>query len=166
MCYIIDYIVKYQNTYISSFLFHRNIEQLLNSGINVSELFSSQVFCYTFDYDEWPSTHTDKNNYTRPYNGSIFELRHNYRKIFHEDKFDVPDEDMPVLDSSKVYKVSYSINMLTLLGEYIEQTEDKSLKFVNKDVSLIDLCIQNELIDVFESANFIELIVFKWNGFA
>lgn len=75
------------------------------------------------------------------------------------------DEDAPVLDSSKVYKVKYSINMLTLLGEYIEDKDGK-ISFVNKDMSLIDLCIQNELIDVFESENFIELIMFKWKAFA
>lgn len=55
--------------------------------------------------------------------------------------------------------------MLTLLGEYIED-KDGPINFVNKDVSLIDLCIQNELIDVFESDNFIELIMFKWKAFA
>ena len=55
--------------------------------------------------------------------------------------------------------------MLTLLGEYIED-KDGQINFVNKDVSLIDLCIQNELIDVFESDNLIELIMFKWKAFA
>lgn len=80
----------------------------------------------------------------------------------------MPDEDdptTPIPDSSKVYKVKYQINMLTLLSEYIDD-KDGSISFVNKDVSLIDLCIQNDLIDVFESDNFIELIMFKWNAFA
>ena len=71
-------------------------------------MFNSQVFCYTFDFDEWPSTHTDKNDYMRPYNDTIFDLRYNYTKVFHEEHFQVPDdEDAPVLDSSKVYKVKY-----------------------------------------------------------
>ena len=63
------------------------MEQLINQGINVAELFNSQVFCYTFDFDEWPSTHTDKNDYMRPYNDTIFDLRYNYTKVFHEEHF-------------------------------------------------------------------------------
>ena len=55
--------------------------------------------------------------------------------------------------------------MLTSLGEFIEDKSGK-IGFVNKDVSLIDLCIQNDLIDVFESDNFIELLMFKWTAFA
>ena len=83
---------------------------------------NSNIFCFTFDHDEWPSTHIDKYRYSRPYNGSIFELRHSYRSVFPEPKFEARGEaDDDSIDSSKVYKVSYKINMLPMLGEYIKE---------------------------------------------
>jgi hypothetical protein len=48
---MIEYIIKYQNTYISSFLFKKNIPELLEKGIKLTDLFNSNVFSYTFDYD-------------------------------------------------------------------------------------------------------------------
>ena len=38
---IIDYICKYQNTFISSFLFSRNLPEILSKGIPCSKLFES-----------------------------------------------------------------------------------------------------------------------------
>jgi hypothetical protein len=45
------------------------------------------VFQFHFDYDEWPSQHTDFHSYIRPFNGSIFNLRNSYREVFPEKKF-------------------------------------------------------------------------------
>jgi len=39
--YIIEYICKYQNTYVSSYLFTRNIPTLIEKGIEVKGLFES-----------------------------------------------------------------------------------------------------------------------------
>ena len=42
--FIIDYIVKYQNNFISSFLLNECFPNLLRLGINLENLFSSNVF--------------------------------------------------------------------------------------------------------------------------
>lgn len=57
----------------------------------------------------------------RSYNDSIFALRTKYKDIFWEDHFQVKsdEEEEEVVDSSKLYKVSYKINMLPILSEYI-----------------------------------------------
>jgi hypothetical protein len=54
----------------------------------------------------------------KPYNGSIFELRDQYRNIFSEPQFEINEEEDSI-DSRKVYKIKYSINTLTQLGEYV-----------------------------------------------
>ncbi len=51
---IIKYIVKYQNNFVSSFLFLKNFPTLLDKGISIKPLLDSQVFNYEFDLDEWP----------------------------------------------------------------------------------------------------------------
>jgi hypothetical protein len=72
---IIYYIIRYQNNVMSSFLFKKNLNAIIQRGIPVTELLDSDVFRMDFDFDEWPSTHTDDSKYIRPYNGSIFDLR-------------------------------------------------------------------------------------------
>jgi hypothetical protein len=52
---MIDYIVKNQNSYVYSFLFHKNFVDLVNRGIRVTPLLESQIFNRLFDYDEWPA---------------------------------------------------------------------------------------------------------------
>lgn len=59
----------------------------MEKGILVAELLNSEVFCKTFDFDEWPGTHTDSTTYLRPYNDSIFKLRDSYSVVFHEPEF-------------------------------------------------------------------------------
>jgi hypothetical protein len=43
---IIEYVVKYQNTYAFSFLFEKYMLKLLEKGIKVSTLFESEIFCH------------------------------------------------------------------------------------------------------------------------
>lgn len=68
---ITEYIVKYQNNFVSSFLYEKNFKQILSKGIKVKRLLDSNVFCRPFDFDEWPSTHIDDNSYARPFNFSV-----------------------------------------------------------------------------------------------
>ena len=84
---MIDYIVKYQNNYVSSYLFEKIMSQLITKGVKVAKVLNSSIFHYTFDFDEWPSTHTNDKKYIRPYNDSVFSLRKNYNKVFHEEEF-------------------------------------------------------------------------------
>jgi hypothetical protein len=79
---------------VSSYLFEKNCINLINLGVELTPLFDSDVFNYTFDYDQWPSTHVVREMEMRPYNGSIFEIRDKYRDIFFEDKFEVPNENL------------------------------------------------------------------------
>jgi len=62
--YIIKHIVKHQNHHVSSFLFRKNFNLILEKGLeDVASLMCSNIFCFSFDHDEWPSTHTDKAKY-------------------------------------------------------------------------------------------------------
>ena len=56
---IISYIVKYQNNFVSSFLFQKNVPYLLDKGAEITPLLDSNIFSFNFDFDEWPSTHHD-----------------------------------------------------------------------------------------------------------
>lgn len=51
---MIEYIIRFQNNYTSSFLFRKNFTKLLSKGIHVAELLGSDVFVYKFDYELWP----------------------------------------------------------------------------------------------------------------
>lgn len=57
MSSIINYVVKYQNNFSSAYLFTKNIQQIIEMGVEVKGLFESNIFCFDFDYDEWPGTH-------------------------------------------------------------------------------------------------------------
>ena len=162
--YIINYVCKYQNNFVTSYMFIKNIPVLMQKGVEVVSLFNSNIFCYQFDYDEWPSTHTDCEFYMRPYNESIFNLRKSYRKIFHEPKFaDVTDESA---DTSKMYKVKYSINMLSMIERYAIQQEDGTYAYENEDVRFMEIAGESKQLDVFDSENVDGLIQYKWRVFA
>ena len=167
---ILEYIVKYQNNYVSSFLFLRNLPTLMEKGVAVSELFKSQIFCFTFDFDEWHSTSSDNSDYMRPYNDTIFNLRTNFHNVFHEDRFKLNPEDETVeLDQAnrkKIYKVSYKLNTLPVIGEHVVRTEDNKLVFYNRGISLMDICIDSSELEIFEMETFIQLIKFRWDSFA
>jgi hypothetical protein len=85
----------------------------------VTGLLESEVFCFQFDFDEWPSTHIDAETYIRPYNGSIFDIRSNYRNIFYEENFREQGEHEVQVDTSRVFKIKYTINTLSQLSEYV-----------------------------------------------
>jgi len=60
---------------------------LFNKGVELTNLFSSNVFQFKFDYDEWPGIHTEQDFFIRPFNDSVFRVRYMYRDVFPEDKF-------------------------------------------------------------------------------
>lgn len=155
---MIKYIVSYQNSYVSSYLFKKNLPTLLEKGIMLAELFSSQVFNLQFDFDEWPSSHTNNETFLRPFNGSIFELRTAYKSVFPEKDLqaleEMQEEEDSALDMTKVYKIKYSVNLLPIIGEHIIP-ENKALgverEFVNSDVNLMTLITDSEELDIFET---------------
>lgn len=79
---IIDYIVKYQNRLMSSFLFIEILPELIDSGIKVANLLQSNIFCQTIELDGWPSTHDCDDECIRAYNKSIFQITKHYRTVF------------------------------------------------------------------------------------
>lgn len=79
---MIEYVVKYQNTYAFSFLFEEDMHLLLEKGIKVTSLFESKIFIYTFELEDWPIIHDDYSSCIRPYNGSKFDLEGKYNQVF------------------------------------------------------------------------------------
>ena len=55
----------------------------------------------------------------RPYNGSIFELRFKYDQIFEQIEHETAQSDFEEVDTRKIFKVSYAINMLPMFGQYV-----------------------------------------------
>ena len=72
---IIQYVVDYQNHFISSYLFNKNLPDLIDVGIPVTNLFKSQIFQFNLDLDEWPQTHDNEDECIRYFNESIFQIR-------------------------------------------------------------------------------------------
>jgi hypothetical protein len=130
---IIEYVVKYQNNFIYSYLFNRNFPILLEKGIEVKPLLDSNIFVFNFDLDEWPSSHFNPDQHLRAFNENIFMIRKHYKTVFPEEEFDPMNDNDDVdgdkhkskkYDSSKVYKIKYSINMLPYIGTYLHKDVD------------------------------------------
>lgn len=103
----------------------------------------------------------------RPYNDSIFDLRKSYSNIFHEEKFkDIIDDVNTVGDSTKVFKISYRMSILSSLEMYAVKNDDGTISHVNEDISLMSLFCESEELDVFDSYNLQQLINYKWTKFA
>lgn len=116
---MIDYISKYQNSPVSSYLFRHNLPELMSKGININKLVQddSQIFRITFDYDDWPANHTNEDEEIRPYNESFFYVREYYKDVFPEERFD--SIDGKDVGDQPVFKIKYSINLLPSIGEHI-----------------------------------------------
>lgn len=69
------------------------------------------------------------------------------------------------MDSRRLYKVTYKINMLNQFGEFV-QSDGQVKKILNLEESIMDSCVEAGELDVFESKNFQDLIEFKWQYFA
>lgn len=75
-------------------------------------LLNSQVFSFSFDYDEWPSNHKNDEECIRPFCESIFLIRQHYASVFPEPEFAPVDEfeqpkDQNEPDSNRVYKIKF-----------------------------------------------------------
>jgi len=162
---MLKYICEYQNTVTSSYLFSKdNITEMIERNIHISDLLNSKVFLHSFDYDEWPGTHANDEELMKPYNDSIFKLRNNYETIFEGDDFKpLEDEDEEAgpgqskkkHDSGKIYKIQYSVNLLPMLGLYVEATKDpytgeRALEIRNEDMNFLGTCAEAEEIDMFD----------------
>jgi len=133
------YICDYQNNYVSSYLFQKILPMFLEKGIELTPLFESEVFTRRLDFDEWPSSHTNEETALRPYNGSMFTVRHAYKKVFREEEYKTIEEQneeselkygkgVGVIENSKIFKIKYSINILPGVGETIEDKDEEGKK--------------------------------------
>lgn len=148
-------------------------------------MFDSGIFFQTFEFDEWPGTHTIPEKFIRPYTGSLFNLREGYRDVFPEKQFapvndaaSVRDSmkgsnplpaDTKIVDSSKIFKIKYSINLLPSLEMYVNKNTDPKVKgkeYTNKDTHMMRILSEQSQLDLFDTHPVLELIEFKWNKFA
>lgn len=141
---ILSYIVKYQNNFVSSYLFKKNMPVMIEKGIPVTEILSSKVFNVQFDYDAWPVNHHVDCKVFKAYNGSIFQLRDKYEKIYSEPQFRSIEKvmaesgDVDQFDSTKIKKIKYTINLLLQVGFYISN-DNKNCKGCNDKISIMEL---------------------------
>jgi|TARA_B110000305_G_C19407318_1_gene623476 hypothetical protein len=84
---MIEYVVKYQNNYVSSYLFLKILPSLMQKDIKIQAILESEIFTVIFDFDEWPGNHNNDEECVRFYNESFYHLRHHYKTIYPEDEF-------------------------------------------------------------------------------
>ena len=135
---------------------------MIDYGLPLKQLFESKVFMYEFDYDEWPSTHTYPNNVLRPYHYSLLQVRQNYRNVFPEPEY--KDEDLnEVQDSSKIFKIKYTINILPCFGSHIKLSKNRQhQKHVNDDVDFMYILGESDDMEIFSLESIKTLNEFKW----
>jgi len=56
---MLNYICIYQNSYVYAHLFHNNLIEMMDKGVEMKQLLESNIYNYVFDFDEWPSISTD-----------------------------------------------------------------------------------------------------------
>jgi hypothetical protein len=54
----------------------------MSKGVQLQQLLASKIFDWTFDFDNWPGNHNDERECIRVYNGSFFDIRESYNKVF------------------------------------------------------------------------------------
>jgi hypothetical protein len=164
------YIVKYQNNFVSSFLFLKNLPVLMEKGISMHDLLASNVFCVVFDFDMWPGNHNDDEECIRAYNGSFFDIRFSYNSIFPEfvpleqQEEDASNGDDEGEDKRKISKIKYSINLLAQVSMYMEDNES-SVEIINEEITLMGLCGDTEELEIFETDALQQVIQFKWDKY-
>lgn len=110
--------------------------------------------------------------FRRPYNESIFDLRHSYKKVFPEAEFDdLTNDDGSIkdqIDSSKIFKIKYTINLLPQIGTHLEVTEEDGVLnsvLMNGETNFMRIISLSDELDIFNALSLCDLIEFKWNQF-
>jgi hypothetical protein len=95
-------------------------------------------------YDEWIMNHTDESRVIKPYQESIYTLRHKYNDIFPEYR-SIEEMKKQGKEIDRVFKIRYTVNLLPSVGEYVYMVQHQKLtgrfekRFMNKDHSLTDM---------------------------
>jgi hypothetical protein len=89
-------------------------------------------------------------------------IRKHYRTVFPEEEFapinDDDKSDSKKIDSSKIYKIRYSVNFLPILGAYVNKqtnpyTKEVTREVNNADVNILGLFCSDGQLDWFVEEN-------------
>ena len=176
--------MKYQNNFVSSYLFLKNIPVLMDKGISLHDLLNSSIFDVVFDFDYWPGNHYNNDECIRAFNGSYFDIRQSYDVVFPDirpmEEMDKPQDkqehhhdhneeghshSVGQIDKQKVYKIKYSVNLLAQIDMHVIQNKDGSTHFDNEGVSLMHLCQDTEELEIFDTPSLQQVIQYKWDTY-
>ena len=73
----------------------------MEKGVAIKRLLDSRIFCFNFDFDEWPTNHFSDTECARPFNYNIWTIRNHYRTIFPEDEFAPIEAEDDEIESGK-----------------------------------------------------------------
>jgi hypothetical protein len=65
-----------------------------------------------------------------------------------------------------VFKIKYTINTLSQLGEYVHTDANGDRTLMNEEESILCLLAESDELSLFETENLEQLITFKWQAFA
>lgn len=142
---------------------------LIEYELEITELLNSNVFSWSFDLDEWPTSHNVEDDCIRPMNESIFQIRKHYRTVFPEDEFAIMDDE-DNQSSGKMFKIKYSVNLLPKVGAYYFKKKDpytgKWDSYVkNEDVNILGCMCEGDEIEIFNTDCVKDVIEFKWGAY-
>ena len=149
---IIAYIIEYQNSFAFYFLFDDIFLELLEKGISVNKLLESDMFCHSFEVDDYPLIHQDNNYMIKPFNGSIFQLKGTYKQVFGT-AFEESEEA-----SGHFYKIKYTLNLLPSVA----YENGKNVK-MNE---LMDQLGNTEELEIFRQKVIKDFFFFQWESYA
>ena len=158
---LLDYCCKYQNNFVSSYLFIKIVPQCIDLGVSLNNLFQSNIFYMNFDYDDWPGNHNHDEDCIRPYSGSVFDIRFQYKHIFPEDHFDPIENQSEEVEMTKVNKIRYSLNLLPQCDKHVGA--DGVAR--NLGVEMMALCETSEELEIVHSETLCTYITYKWETF-
>ena len=139
----------------------------IQKDIPITKILSSSIFNYTFDFDDWPGAHTDDSECLRPYNDSIFVLRHHYMTVFHDIGYDVEKKkEHGQRDTTIVKKIKYNLNLLPSISEYVFNDPDSGKSIQKKGISTISVVKDTKELTIFDTEAMQQLIEFKWVMYA
>ena len=155
---MLDYMVVHQNSYVYAFIIEGILVEMINKGVTMRKLLNSNIIMTRFDYDEWPSLHSDTNKVIAGYDKSVFKMRYEYSNVFRpqweeeQHKLDLELQGEFDTKAQKVYKINYYLNILTSVSQ--------------KDNSLMDALANTEEIEIYELDSVKDMLDFKWEKFA
>jgi len=99
----------------------------------------------------------------RPYHGSILKIRNSYKAVFPEPEFNAIDENEgsnDCIDSSKIFKIKYSVNLIPSVGFYIGDNRE----YMHTECQLFDKLSSSEELEMFATEPIMHYAKFKWDN--